>query len=178
MAPTTTRARRRTPSAAVVLLAALAFLQGCAFYSFSGASIPDHLNSVAIPLAEDRARGGPPALDQALTEALISRFADQTRLALTPDESDADAVVQATIERYSVAPAAVTTGNLAALNRVQISVRVLVSDNVRNAPLLDRAFQASEDFDPAEGLSGEADAAQRAIAQIARDAFTAATSGW
>ncbi len=87
-------------------------------------------------------------------------------------------MVHATIERYSVAPAAVTTGNLAALNRVQISVRVLISDLVEDKPLLDRSFQASEDFDPAEGLTGEAEAAERAIDQIARDAFTASTSGW
>ena len=150
---------------------------GCA-YSFSGASIPERLQSVAVPLAEDRAAGGPAALDQRLTDALVSRFADRSRLSLESDEGAADAVVRATIERYAVAPAAVTGTNLAALNRVSVAVRVVVTDRVEGRDLLDRTFTATEDFAPSEGLQGEAEAAERAVAQVARDAFTAATSDW
>jgi hypothetical protein len=171
---TTDPPRRR----AALLVAALLAFSGCAYYGFSGASIPAHLATVAVPLADDRARSGPPGLDQTLTEALIERFADRSRLALTPDEGEADAVVQATIERYAVAPAAVTGDNVAALNRLSVSVRVVVTDRVQQRAMLDRAFQASEDFDPAEGLDGEARAARAAIEQVARDAFTAATSDW
>lgn len=158
-------------------LLALVLASGCA-YSFSGASIPERLRTVAIPLAEDRAAGGPAALDQRLTDALIARFADRSRLALASDEADADAVVRATIQQYSVAPAAVTGDNLAALSRVSIGVRVVVADQVQDSDLLDRVFTVTEDFAPAEGLQGEAEAAERAVAQVARDAFTAATSDW
>ena len=75
-------------------------LAGCGVYSFSGATIPAHLQTVAVPLAEDRSTGGPPALDRLLTDALVERFADRSRLALEPDEADADAVVRATIEQF------------------------------------------------------------------------------
>lgn len=160
---------------ASALLALL--LSGCA-YSFSGASIPERLRTVAVPLAEDRAAGGPAALDQRLTDALIARFADRSRLALASDEGDADAVVRATIQQYSVAPAAVTGDNLAALSRLSIAVRVVVADQVDDGDLLDRVFTVTEDFAPSEGLQGEAEAAERAVAQVARDAFTAATSDW
>lgn len=152
-------------------------LAGCA-YSFSGTSIPERLRTVAIPLAELRTAGGPPALDQRLTDALVSRFADRSRLALVADEDGADAVVRATITGYSVSPAAVTGTNLAQLSRVTVTVRVVVADRVESRDLLDRAFSANEDFAPSEGLQGEAEAAQRALTQVARDAFTAATSDW
>lgn len=152
-------------------------LSGCA-YSFSGASIPERLQTVAIPLAEDRAAGGPAALGQRLTDALVERFADRSRLSLSADEDGADAVVRATIEQYTVAPVAVTGSNLADLNRVSIAVRVVVADRVEARDLLDRTFTATEDFAPAEGPQGEAEAAERAVAQVARDAFTAATSDW
>ena len=156
-------------------LLAAALLAGCA-YSFSGTSIPERLRTVAVPLAETRAAGGPAALDQRLTDALVARFADRSRLSLVADEDAADAVVRATLTQYGVAPAAVTGDNLAALNRVSVAVRVVVQDRVENRDLLDRTFTATAAFAPAEGLAGEAEAAERAVAQIARDAFTAATS--
>ena len=179
--------RRATSSASVgarcvFLLPASYFLipllAGCGVYSFSGATIPARLQTVAVPLAEDRSTGGPPALDRLLTDALVARFADRSRLALEPDEAEADAVVRAVIEQFAVAPAAVTSDNQAALNRVSLAVRVVVEDRVEPGELLARTFTASEDYAPAAGLQGEADAAAAALEQIARDAFTAATSDW
>ncbi len=153
-------------------------LPACGVYTFSGASIPAALQTVAVPLAESRASGGPAGLDRILTDALVSRFADRTRLSLEPDENEADAVVRSTIQQYAIAPAAVTGENVAALNRVSIGVRVVVYDRIQDRDLLDRTFSASEDFAPSDGLQGEADAAAAALEQIARDAFTAATSDW
>lgn len=160
-----------------VLLAALA-LSACGIYTFSGASIPANLQTIAVPLAESQATSGPPNLDRLLTDALVSRFADRTRLSLETDETEADAVVRATITQYAIAPAAVTGENVAALNRVSLGVRVVVYDRVEDRDLLDRTFSAAEDFAPSDGLQGEADAAATALEQVARDAFTAATSDW
>lgn len=171
---------RRVLAVSLIALASLFVpLAACGVYSFSGATIPEHLRTVAIPLAEDRSTGGPPAIDRLLTDALIDRFADRSRLSLEPDEDEADAVVRATIERYAVAPAAVTSaGNQAQLNRISLSVRVVFQDRVENEERMARTFTASEDTSPSAGLQGEADAATAALEQIARDAFTAATSDW
>ncbi|MEL6615622.1 MAG: LPS assembly lipoprotein LptE, partial [Bacteroidota bacterium] len=125
-----------------------------------------------------RATGGPADLDQRLTDALGDRCADRTRRVLEPDEGEADLVVRATVERYTVAPAAVTGDEVAALNRVTLGVRIVVTDQVEDAELLSRSFSATADYAPAEGLTGEADAARRALEQVAQDAFTAATSDW
>ena len=165
----------RLPFAACLLPLALV---GCGVYTFSGATIPSHLQTVAIPIAEDRAQGGPPGLDRLLTDALVERFVDRSRLSLEPDEAEADAVVRAAIEQYSISPAAVTGDDVAALNRVSLGVRVVVEDRVEGGELLNRVFSAAEDFAPATGLQGEADASAAALEQIARDVFTAATSDW
>ena len=62
---------------------------GCGYYSFTGATIPAHLETIAIPLVEDRSIGGPAGLNQQLTDLLIDRFAGRTRLTLVPDEEQA-----------------------------------------------------------------------------------------
>ncbi len=173
------RVARRVAAFCCFLVPLAGLLQSCGVYSFSGATIPARLQTVAVPLVEDRSTGGPPAMDRLLTDALVERFADRSRLSLEPDEAEADAVVRATIEQFSIAPAAVTSDdNLASLNRVSLAVRVVVEDRVEPGELLARTFTASEDYVPSAGLQGQADAAAAVLEQIARDAFTAATSDW
>ena len=150
---------------------------GCGIYSFTGASIPEHVRTVAIPLAEDRSLGGVPNLDQVLTDLLVERFVRQTRLALEPDENAADALLTATIERYQNEPTAVTGDEVAALNRVTISVRVVYFDQVEDDERLARSFSANENYDATDIGLEEATAA-RVLERIADDIFTAATSDW
>lgn len=150
---------------------------GCGIYSFTGASIPDHVETVAIPLAEDRSLGGVPNMDQALTDLLIERFVQQTRLVLEPDENAADALLVATIERYQNEPTAVTDDELAALNRVTISVRVTYLDQVEDDERLARSFSANGTYD-ATNIGQEDVVVLEALEEIADDIFTAATSDW
>ncbi len=166
------------PVAFCLLLAAFCIpASGCGVYSFTGASIPDHVRTVAIPLAEDRSLGGVSNLDQVLTDLLIERFVRQTRLALEPDENAADALLTATIERYQNEPTAVTGDEVAALNRVTISVRVEYLDQVEDEERLARSFSDSENYD-ATNIALEEDTAARVLENIADDIFTAATSDW
>jgi hypothetical protein len=150
---------------------------GCGFYSFSGASIPERLDTVAVPLAEDRSIGGVVGMNEALTDFLIQRFARQTRLALEPDENAADAVVTAAIDRYQNEPVAVTGNEVAALNRVTITVAVRYVDRVEDEELLARTFTASAEYDATQ-IEQEQETAVAVLRQIADDVFTAATSDW
>lgn len=170
------RKRRGLPP--VLLLSCLCLLlSGCWFYSFSGASIPEHLDTVAIPIVEDRSFGGTPGMDQVLTDFLIERFARQTRLALEPDENAADVLLTAAIESYRNEPVAVTGDEVAALNRVTISVQVRYFDQVEDEEVLARSFSQSDQYDAAD-IDREAETAAAILRQIADDIFTAATSDW
>jgi len=153
------------------------YLSACSYYSFTGASLPEHLRTVAVPLVEDRAAGAVPNLDQALTEALVDRFADRTRLTLEPDEGAADLIVRAELQRYDLAPVAVTGEEQAALNRLTIALAVTVEDRPESRERVRRTFTASADYDPAVAAA-EAEAAARVVDRLADDVFTAATSDW
>jgi len=152
---------------------------GCGYYSFTGASVPEHLQTIAIPLTEDMAASPIATLDEQLTELLVQRFVGQTRLTLEPSEPEADAVLATRIDRYSNTPSAVSGDETATLSRITISVSVTYTDQREQRELLQRSFSGFEDFDPiGEGLEGELTAAATALQNIADDVFTAATSNW
>ena len=161
-------------------IAATVVLSSC-WYSFSGASIPSHLNTVAIPLVADNSTNTLTNLDEELTNLLVDRFVRQTRLSLETVETSSDALLTARIDRYSNQPTSVSGEEQATLNRVTISVFVIYRDQVNNSDVLNRAFSGFEEYDPLDpeaGLSGEAAAASAALEKIADDVFTAATSNW
>jgi hypothetical protein len=170
--------RMPPPLRTLPTLLALLALPACAYYSFTGAALPEHLRTVAVPLVEDRAAGAVPDLDRALTDALVERFADRTRLRLETDEGAADLVVRATLQRYQIAPVAVTGEEQAALNRLSVALAVVAEDRVQSRERLRRTFTASADYDPAAGAAGEAEAAARVVERLADDVFTAASSDW
>ena len=156
-------------------------LSACGYYSFSGASLPEDLRTVAILPAENAAAAPIPTLADDLTRLLTDRFVRQTRLRLA-DESAADAVLETRLDGYRNDPTAVTGNDQAARNRVTLTARILLRrtapDSTGAPPLLDRTFSSFADYDPARGSDGEAEAARVALRAIADDAFTAATSNW
>jgi hypothetical protein len=152
---------------------------GCAYYSFSGATIPSQLNTVAIPLAIDNTISPINSLDQDLTDLLTDRFVGQTRLRLQTSEQQADAVLNTRIQSYQNEPVSVSGDERASRNRVTIRVAVTYMDQVEDQEMLDQTFSSFGEYDPAQsGLGGERTAAQEALENIAEDVFTAATSNW
>ncbi len=161
-----------------LLVIGVLFLQGCSYYSFSGASIPSQLSSIAIPLADDQSVSPLTLLDESLTELLIERFVRQTRLTLVEDEDEADLLLTAQIIRYGNAPTSVTGQERAQFNRVSISVTAQYINQVDD-DVLERTFSGFDDYDALEGgLEAEETSALSALENIADDLFTAATSNW
>lgn len=152
---------------------------GCAYYSFTGASVPSRLNTIAVPLAVDNTISPVSTLDQDLTDLLIDRFVGQTRLRLETTEAEADAVLTARIQSYDNAPTSVGGDERAARNRVTIRVAVTYHDQVEDQMLIEQTFSSYGEYDPvADGSDGELAAAQTALENIADDVFSAATSDW
>ena len=161
----------------IFLLAAS--LTGCAFYSFTGASIPSHLETIAIPLAEDNTSSPVPTLGRDLTNLLTDQFVDRTSLSLNNNETNADALLTARLLQYSNQPTGVSGDEQATTNSVRIEVQVRYYDQTKDSTMVDRRFTGSAEYDPTEaGLSGEQQAAQFALENIAEDVFTTATSNW
>jgi hypothetical protein len=156
-----------------------ASLTGCAYYSFTGASIPSHLETIAIPIAEDNTSSPFSTLSRDLTDLLTDRFVDRTSLSLNNNESNADVVLRTRIMRYTNQPTGVGGDQRASTNSVRIQVQVQYYDQVEDSTMLDQSFTGSAEYDPNEaGLSGEQQAAQVALERLGEDVFTTATSDW
>ncbi|MDX1429874.1 MAG: LPS assembly lipoprotein LptE [Rhodothermales bacterium] len=165
----------------MLTLAVVPIISSCGYYSFTGAVIPSHLNTIAIPLAEDNSISTLVSLDESLTALLVDRFVGQTRLSLQPDQQQADALLTSRIDRYVNQPASVGGQERATLNRVTISVTTDYIDRTKDEVIFTRSFSSFEEYDPTDperGLSGEEDAARAVLEKIADDIFTAATSNW
>lgn len=168
----TERAVRAFALAAVALVGS-----SCAYYSFSGATLPSRLETIAVPLVEDETATSIPGLSDRFTSDLTDRFVNQTRLSLASSVEDADVVLEGTIQGYTNQPTSVT-GEEARLNRVTVRVNVRYYDQVQDSVLLDQTFSSFEEYDPQEGLDGERQAAFAALETLAGDIFTSATSDW
>lgn len=166
----------RTWGVALVIAVSLA---GCTFYGFSGASVPSHLESIAIPIAQDNTTSPFPNLGRDLTNILTDRFTGRTSFSLNNNETNADAVLRARVQRYSNRPTGVGGDERASTNTVSIRVRTRYYDQVRDSTMVEEDFTGSAEYDPTEsGLDGEREAAQLALERVGEDIFTNATSSW
>lgn len=167
------------------LIAVVAFLiattlSSCSYYSFTGATIPSHLQTISIPLVQDVSTSPLTDLENDLTRLFVDRFVGQTRLSLEQSEAQGDVILEAEIQRYVNEPAAVGGEAQATLNRITIIVLVRYYDRVNDREIFERTFSGTNEYNPqsARGLAGEEDAAAAALENIADDVFTAATSNW
>lgn len=152
---------------------------GCAFYSFTGASIPTHLETVAIPLAEDNTSSPVPTLGRELTDLLTDQFVGRTRLSLNNNESNADAVLTTRIVRYTNQPTGVSGDERATTNSVEVQVQARYYDQVNDSTMVEQSFTGSAEYDPNQaGLDGAEQATRLAVERAAEDIFTTATSSW
>lgn len=160
-------------------LLGLLLLTGCGYYSLTGASIPDDIETVAVPLAELDAATPIPTLADDLTRLVIDRLVRQTRLALESDPAAADAVLDLRVTRYRAEPAALGSNDRAQLTRITLSVEARYARQDAGEPIFESDFTAYADYDPVvAGPAGEDAAAALALEEIADDVFTAATSNW
>lgn len=165
-----------------VLLLAFVFglaTAGCGYYGFTGASIPQEYETIAIVPVEDATANPFGNLDNELTELLTERFVERTRLRLETNENEADVVLAARLNEYRNEPTAVSGDERATLNRVRINAAVRYYENGSSEDLLNDTFSNSEEYDPTQsGVNGERQAANATLENIADDIFSNATSNW
>lgn len=149
---------------------------GCP-YSFSGASVPPHLKSIAIPFAEDKSGLGEPNIRELLTQKLTQKFIDDNNLKIT-DKSTADALLECSITSLSDAPAVVAAGENVAKRRVSISVQVIYKDLVKKKIIYEKQFSYFGDYFTANLIEGRKKGIEDAIEKITNDILLDTVSGW
>ena len=158
------------------LLAALA-LNSCGIYSFSGTSIQPDEQTVCIPFAEYTALRVNPSLSNDLTEALRTRFRKMTRLEQV--EMDGDLELELTITGYDVSATAVTADEVAARNRLTVSVKLVYTNRKHPASSLNQNFSAYSDYDSTNSLDAvESTLCVEIIDKLVEDIFNATVAQW
>lgn len=159
-----------------VVLLAINFTSCCA-YSFTGASVPKHLKTIAIPIADDRSGSGQPGLSQTLTQDLIQKFIDDNSLQVA-DRTNANAILECTIVSLNDAPAVVSAGENIASRRITIGVKVIYRDLVERKTIFDKTFTNYSDYATSNPVQGRIDAINSAIDKISDDILLDTVSGW
>lgn len=150
---------------------------GCCVYSFTGASVPQHLKTIAIPTAEDRSGSGEPGLKELLTQQLTQKFINDNTLQVT-EKVNADAQLDCIILPLSDAPAVVSAGENVQVRRITINVQVTYKDLVKRKTIFDKKFTNFGDYPSGGTISQRKDAIQTAIDLITEDILLDTVSGW
>lgn len=153
-------------------------LAGCSCpYSFTGASIPPHLKSLAIPYANDQSGSGEPALGQQFTTLLTQKFVDDNSFIIT-DKTRSDAVLDCSILGISDTPAAITTGEQVQARRVNITIQVSYKDLKMKKTIFERQFSNYADYPAVAGQAGRNEAIQQTLEKLTEDILLETVSGW
>jgi len=149
----------------------------CCSYSFTGTSVPKHLNTIAIPIADDKSGSAEIGLRESLTQKLIQKFIDDNSLQVT-DRVNADAILECTVVSFNDAPAIVSAGENVTSRRITIGVKASYRDLVKKVTVFDKTFTSYQDYPQGGSLSDRNNAIEKVLDQITEDILLETVSGW
>ncbi len=160
-----------------LLLALVLTVSGCWLYSFSGTSIQPDVKTICIEPVENKAMKVNPSLANNLFEAMCDKYKKLTKLEQVSDGGDL--YVLATIESYQVSAAAVTADEVAALNRLTVTVKVKFVNEKHQEDNFEKSFAAYEDYNSENSLDAvEGTLCDTIIEKIVEDIFNATVANW
>jgi len=149
-------------------------------YSFTGASISPSVKTFSVYYFPNRARLVNPNLSQQFTEGqfgLQEKLIKQTSLNQISENGDLEFSGQ--ITDYDVKPMNISKGDLAAQNRLTISVKVKFTNNKDHEQDWEKTFTQYEDFDSNNSLSSVEDSlVPEIIKKLTDDIFNASIANW
>lgn len=160
----------------VVVLALVA--TGCSLnYSFTGASIPLDAKTISIGYFPNEAPLVNPNLSSSLTDALRDRFSSQTRLDLV--NSNGDLAIEGRITGYTIQPTAIQGNDVAAQNRLTITVKVTFTNKFNESQNFDETFSRFEDYSSSQDINSvQDDLVSRINEALVDDIFNKSVVNW
>lgn len=148
-------------------------------YSFTGASVPPHLQSIAIPISQDRSGSGEADLAEEFTNQLIQKFIDDNTLQVA-EKGNADAILECTVTSLSDAPNVVAGGEDVTQRRITLGAKVLYRDLVERKTIFDKTFSNFGDYSTNDGdlVSARRTAIEDAVDKITEDILLGVVSNW
>lgn len=146
-------------------------------YSFSGASISPEVKTVTVEHFPNQAPLVNPTLSNMLTEELRNKFVTQTRLNVVSGYGDLN--FSGEIRDYRVKPVAIQGNEVAAQNRLTISVKVKFENAKDPSQNYDKTFSHYEDFSSQQQLAQvEQELARTIVEKLVEDIFNNAVANW
>ena len=161
----------------VILLIVISVLGGCGIYTFSGTSIQPDVHSITVENFDNRAQLINPTLANDITIALQDKYRKLTKLDMLSDGGDL--VVSGFIASYEVSPTAITSEEVASMNRLTISVRIKFVNEKHPEDNFERTFAAYQDYDSNNSLdSVQGILCEQIIETLVEDIFNATVADW
>ena len=165
--------KRILPFLLLPLLAACSIVK----YSFSGTSIQADVKTITIPYVEYKALRVNPSLSSDLTQALQDKYRKLTRLEQVDVDGDLEVVCE--ITGYDVQATAVTADEVAAQNRLTVTVKCVFTNRKYPEDDIDKSFSAYADYDSTQSLeSVEGSLCVEIIEKLCEDIFNATVAQW
>ena len=164
---------------AASLIVTACLLGGCSIvkYSFSGTSIQPDVKTVTINYFEYKALKVNPSLSNDLTEAMKDKFRKLTKLEQV--EMDGDLELQGAVTGYEVRASAVTANEVAAQNRLTVSVSLKFMNRKYPEEDFEKSFSAYSDYDSTNSLDAvEATLCEEIVEKLVEDMFNASVAQW
>ena len=158
-------------------LVMLAFLAACGIYKFNDTSIAPDVHTISVYTIENKAMKVNPTLSNTLTVALQDKYRKLTKLEMLEDGGDLE--VSGFITSYEVTPTAVTSEEVAAQNRLTITVKITFKNNKHEEENFESSFAAFQDFDSAISLDAvEAQLVDEIVEILVEDIFNRTVANW
>ena len=160
-------------------LSALLTLGGCNIvrYSFSGTSIDPSVKTITINYFEYTALRVNPSLSNDLTEALQDKFRKMTRLEQV--DVDGDLEITGAVAGYDVKATAVTANEVAAQNRLTVTVKIAYQNRKFPEEDFEKSFSAYADYDSTQSLDAvEGTLCEEIIEKLCEDILNATVANW
>jgi hypothetical protein len=162
----------------LVFAALVVLLPACKIkYSFTGTNISPLVKTYTVYYFPNRARLINPTLSQVFTEDLREKLRRQTSLNELSENGDIE--FEGQITGYEVRPMSIQKDDLAAKNRLTVSVKLKYTNNKSPEENFDKNFSAYEDFDSNQSISDVEDELNKLIVvKLTDDIFNATIANW
>jgi hypothetical protein len=154
-------------------------LSGCAGcpYSFTGASVPPHLKTIAIPIVEDQSGFGDATLRDQFSRQLQQRFVNDATLQPS-DRSNADSILEGVITGVRDTPVVVEGGDQVSKRRVTVTAHMTFRDLKLRKKMWEKDFTQWGDYLSGGGLTQRNDGISEALRKITEDILNETVAGW
>ncbi len=152
-------------------------VQACS-YSFTGASVPAHLRTIAIPVFADKSGSGEFDLSDKLTKQLIQKFINDNTLRVG-EKYNSNALLEGSIISLTDSPSVVAGGEKVTSRRVTVTVRIVYKDLVKKLTILEKNFSNYGDYAVGGDITpARKKAIELAIDKITEDILLGVVSNW